>query len=303
MIEYTDVTKVYRSPLGRTVSAVEGFSLRIEPGEVLGLAGPNGAGKSTLINLLLGYLSPTSGTVRVDGRSPRAYVEREGIGYLSELIAIPPRWTLDQAMLRYALLAGVPDRLIGERVEQAITRFGLEEHRFKRVKQLSKGTLQRLGLAQALLRDERVMILDEPTHGLDPVWTQRFRALVDEMRDPGRTMLVASHNLDELDRIADRVAIIDGGRLQRVVSTRRSATAPVAARYRVVVASGADRVASCFAGAREIGTRTFDVAVSDVHALNASIGAFLADGGQILEIAPLQSELERSFSEAIREVS
>src|SRR4029078_8492333 len=118
---------------------------------------------------------------------------------------------------------------------------GLEEHRNKKVKALSKGNLQRLGFAQALLRDERILVLDEPTHGLDPVWTQRFRDIVSDLRRPDRTILIASHNLDELQRLADRVAIIDRGRLQRLVSTGYEQTAPAtAARYRLTLVSGQD---------------------------------------------------------------
>src|SRR5439155_10545001 len=165
LIEFQGVGHTYRALFGRTVRAVDDFSLAIGDSEVFGLAGPNGAGKSTLISLLLGYLEPTDGTIRIGGLAPRAFVERFGIGYLSELIAIPPRWTLEEALQRYAILAGVPAAERQTRRAEAIELLGLEEQPGKRVKQLSKGNLQRLGLAQALLRDERAIILDEPTHG------------------------------------------------------------------------------------------------------------------------------------------
>jgi ABC-2 type transport system ATP-binding protein len=191
LIEFHGVGHTYRSLVGRTVRAVDDFSLAISESEVFGLAGPNGAGKSTLIALLLGYLEPTDGTVRIDGLRPREFVERSGIGYLSELIAIPARWKLEEALQRYAILAGVPRDQLPASIARVTELLGLEEHRGKRIKQLSKGNLQRLGLAQALLRDERVIILDEPTHGLDPVWTQRFRDVVDALRRPGRVIFSA----------------------------------------------------------------------------------------------------------------
>ena len=123
-----------------------------------------------------------------------------------------------------------------------IEQLGLDEHRDKKVKALSKGNLQRLGLAQSLLRDEKVMILDEPTHGLDPVWTQRFRGHRRRIcRRPGRTIIIASHNLDELQRVADRVAIIDKGRLQRLVQTGYDQTAETAGTYRIAVVRGAEK--------------------------------------------------------------
>ncbi len=299
MIELYRVTKIYGSWRGRRVTAVEDFSLRVSWGEVLGIAGPNGAGKSTLISLLLGYLRPTSGSVRVDGLSPRAYVERHGVGYVSELIAIRPRWTARQTLVRYATLAGVPQGKIDARVDGAIERLGIGEHKDKRVKALSKGNLQRLGLAQTLLRNERVMILDEPTHGLDPVWTQRFRDLVYEIRSPDRVILIASHNLDELERLSDRVAIIDRGRLQRVVERRHAEDATGTTVYRISLASGAGLIPEVFADARSIGNGTFEI-VAELGALNAGLARLLAGGALVSAVVPAYSALERAFREAVR---
>lgn len=217
VIELRDVTRVYRSPLGRPIRAVEGFSLTVERGEVVGVAGPNGAGKSTLINILLGYLRPTAGRATIGGRAPREYMESHGAGYLSELVAIPPAWTVRSALARYAVLSGLAEREIPSRLAALIALLGLREHERKKVRQLSKGTLQRLGLAQALLGDPDVLILDEPEQGLDPTWTLRFRELVGELRRPSRAVLVVSHDLDELERTADRVAIVHRGRLARMV--------------------------------------------------------------------------------------
>jgi ABC-2 type transport system ATP-binding protein len=301
VIEFREVAKTYTSPFGRPVRAVEGFSLRIEAGEVFGIAGPNGAGKSTLISLLLGYLRPTAGSVSIAGQAPRAYIESNGIGYLSELIAVPTKWTVAQALTRYALLAGVPDATLRSRVSEVIGRLGLEEHRTKRVRQLSKGTLQRLGLAQALLRVERIFILDEPTHGLDPVWTQRFRDLVLELRRPDRTMVITSHNLDELERVADRVAIIDRGRLQRVVDMRRSVADTMAATYHLMLVRGEEHLRHAFPDARELGDGEFELVGYDVAELNRGLGLLLARGAQVTALVPAYSALERQFREAIGE--
>lgn len=240
VIEFRDVTKIYRSlpPFGRSVCAVEGFSLTAAAGEVVGLAGPNGAGKSTIINLLLGYLLPTSGSVRIAGRAPREYVEANGIGYLSELVAIPPAWTTRSALLRYAVLSGIPAAAVEARVGTVMALLGLEEHARKKARQLSKGTLQRLGLAQALLRDDDVLILDEPAHGLDPTWTLRFRELVRELRRPSRAMIVVSHNLDELERTANRVAIMHRGKLRCVVDVDPAAPS-LERHFREVTSEGA----------------------------------------------------------------
>ncbi|HJU90652.1 MAG TPA: ABC transporter ATP-binding protein [Gemmatimonadaceae bacterium] len=301
MIEFDNVTKVYRPLLGRAVRAVEDFSLRIEPGEVLGLAGPNGAGKSTLIALLLGYLHPTSGRVTIDGRPPRQYVERVGIGYLSELVAITPHWTLEGALQRFAILAGITDGELRAHVERVIARLGLEEHRAKKVKHLSKGNLQRLGLAQALLRDDVIMIFDEPTHGLDPVWTQNFRELVDELRRPDRVLFVASHNLDELERIADRVVIIDHGRVRRTVDMRRPDAHTIASRYRLGVAEGHEHVTSIFPDARRLDDWHFEITARDASSLNEALATLIARGTRITELTPAYAGLERHFREAVSE--
>jgi ABC-type multidrug transport system ATPase subunit len=178
---------------------------------------------------------------------------------------------------------------------------GLEEHRTKRVKQLSKGNLQRLGLAQALLTEERVVVLDEPTHGLDPVWTQKFRGVVAALRRDDRIILIASHNLDELARLADRVAIIDHGRLQRVVDVRGGAE-PMAgerAPYRIVLARGAEQAASVFPGARALGQGEFQLDGLTLDEVNAGLAALLAGGALVTMVYPVHSMLEQQFRDAV----
>lgn len=299
MIEFDSVSKIYRRLLGKSVPAVIDFTLDIRQGEVFGLAGPNGAGKSTLIGLLLGYLSPTSGIVTIDGRRPRTYIERHGIGYLSELVAIPPAWHTENALKRYALLAGVEPARVQASVDAAIDLLGLDEHRKKLIKQLSKGNLQRVGLAQALLCDERILILDEPTHGLDPMWTQRFRDLVLSLRRPDRVVFIASHNLDELQRISDRVAIIDRGRLQRVVDLKnRTVGAPVAP-YRLVVASGLEHVLGVFPDAIPAAANEFDLPERSLEELNRQLAELISRGCLVVAVAPIHTTLEQQFRDAI----
>ncbi len=301
MIAFDQVGKRYRSLLGREVRALENFSIELRAGEVFGLAGPNGAGTSTLISLLLGYLGPSEGTIRIDGLDPRRYVEAHGISYLSELVNIPPGWRAEETLKRFALLAGVPASTREARVNEVIEQMGLEEHRTKRVKQLSKGNLQRLGLAQALLTEERVVVLDEPTHGLDPVWTQKFRGVVAALRRDDRIILIASHNIDELARLAARVAIIDHGRLQRVLDVRGGAE-PMAgerAPYRIVLARGAEQAASVFPGARALGQGEFQLDGLTLDEVNAGLAALLAGGALVTMVYPVHSMLEQQFRDAV----
>ena len=301
VIEFRNVGKTYRSLLGNSVKAVEEFSLQVAEGEILGIAGPNGAGKTTLIAMMLGYLRPTTGSVEINGLPARTYVERNGVGYLSELIAIPPKWRADTALVRYATLAGIPESLIPVHVDAVIEKLGLGEHRDKKVKALSKGNLQRVGLAQALLRDEQLLVLDEPTHGLDPVWTQRFRDIVEELRRPDRTILIASHNLDELQRLADRVAIIDHGRLQRVVSTSYDETQQTTTRFRLTLASGHERIRESFPHAEAAGKGEYDVTVRSIQELNTALADLMSRGALVASVVPKRSVLEQQFREAVGE--
>ncbi len=300
MIVFDRVGKRYKSWRGREVRALEDFTLEIGPGEVFGLAGQNGAGKSTLISLLLGFLGTSTGTLRIDGLEPRRYVERRGVSYLSELVHVPATWRVTSALRRYAVLAGVPAAALDARIEAALATLGLEEHRTKRVRQLSKGNLQRLGLAQALLGDERLIVLDEPTHGLDPVWTQRFRDVVDQLRRPDRIILIASHNLDELARLADRVGIIDRGRLQRVVDVRANErTIAQGAPYRIVVTRGDRRVPEVFPGARQLTSGEFEIAALSLDEINAGLVRLIQTGALIRAVYPVHSALEQQFREAV----
>jgi ABC-type multidrug transport system ATPase subunit len=292
------VSKTYRSLLGRQVRAVEDVTLEVVPGEVLGIAGPNGAGKSTIISLLLGFLRPTSGSLSINGMEPRAYVEKFGVAYVPELMALPTHWTAEGALRRLAVLAGVPANRLGAEVDRVIESLAIGEHRKKRLKTLSKGNFQRVGLAQALLAETKVVIFDEPTHGLDPVWTQKFREIVGSLKRADRAIIIASHNLDELERLADRVAIIDRGRIQRVVTVSGApVTAMMAYRLRVVV--GGDALLARFPGAVLGANGDLDIPPVDVPTLNAGLAAAIGSGALISAVIPRESALEQAFHASV----
>jgi ABC-type multidrug transport system ATPase subunit len=303
LIQLRALGKRYERFRGAPVVALDDVTLDVRPGEVLGIAGPNGAGKSTLISVLLGYVPASAGEARIDGMAPRAYIERHGIGYLSELVDVEPRWTVRKALLRFGTLAGVRDGELPLRVSEVMERLGLAEYADRRFRELSKGNKQRLGLAQALLRQERVLILDEPTHGLDPLWLMRFRGIVAELRRPGRAILVASHNLEELERLCDRVAILDRGRLQRVVEVTRLLPHVRETLFRLTVARDADRVPEVFPEAVDLGRGDWAVRAASLEALNQGLAALIARGVLVAGVAPAQSALEQEFHEAVAEVT
>lgn len=300
MIELENVSKTYISLIRRRrVEALASLTLSIRRGEVFGIAGPNGAGKSTMLSIVLGYLEPTAGSARLDAQAPRHYIERHGVSYLTELVAIPPRWSLESALRRYAALSDLPGPAARERVNGAIETLGLAEHRKKQVRHLSKGNLQRLGIAQALLTDSDLVVFDEPTHGLDPVWTQRFRQIVAQLRRPDRTIIIASHNLDELERLTDRVGILSQGRLQRVVE---AGGAHEAGRYRLVLAEPAARLNEFFADALPVEGRPNEFRVSGTLAqLNRQLAGLLGSGAVMAGFYPEESRLESEFRAATGE--
>jgi ABC-type multidrug transport system ATPase subunit len=219
MIEMTGVEKVFGAgpllPRGGGVRALVDVTLRVRAGEAVGLIGVNGAGKSTLLKILLGYVRPTAGEVEVGGLTPRRYAESHGVAYVPERVAIPPWWTVRGALTAYAMLGELGDDA-HERVEAAMGRLGLLPLATRRVGRLSKGNVQRLALAQAILGNRSLMVLDEPTDGLDPLWIAELREIVHEWRaaDPSRTLVVASHNLAEVERLADRVLVLHDGVLR-----------------------------------------------------------------------------------------
>ncbi|MFO1025137.1 MAG: ABC transporter ATP-binding protein [Acetobacteraceae bacterium] len=189
--------------------AVRGVDLALQPGECVGLVGHNGAGKSTLIKMMLGLLRPTEGTVRVLGEDPadgKAAV-RQALGYLPENLAFQPGMTGAETLAFYARLK----RQAVRRNADLLDRVGLGAAARRRVGTYSKGMRQRLGLAQALLGAPRVLLLDEPTTGLDPALRQSFYAILHELRDEGAAILLSTHALAELEGEVDRVIVMNSG--------------------------------------------------------------------------------------------
>ncbi len=193
-----------------TLKAVDGLTVHVQQGGVVGLLGPNGAGKSTTIRMLLGLIRPTTGTATVLGESiehPGRYIEH--VGALIETPAFYPKLSGDANMRTLAALDGQSDARIGEVLE--IVR--LTSRRGDRVSEYSLGMKQRLGIAAAMLRDPDILILDEPMNGLDPAGIVEIRTLLKDLAQHGKTILVSSHLLSEVQALADQVVIIDKGRL------------------------------------------------------------------------------------------
>ncbi|HIX13460.1 MAG TPA: ABC transporter ATP-binding protein [Candidatus Anaerofilum faecale] len=193
--------------------AVDRFSACLQPG-VYGLLGPNGAGKTTLMRLLCGILSPTSGEILLDGIPVRQMGEhyRALLGYLPQHFGCYPGYTVEQFMLYLAAVKGLPRSLARRQTDRLLEQVGLENWKKQRVRALSGGTLQRLGIAQALLGNPSILVLDEPTSGLDPKERIRFRNLISEYA-AGRVVLLSTHIVGDLEAVAGQLLMMDGGQL------------------------------------------------------------------------------------------
>ncbi|WP_347330360.1 ABC transporter ATP-binding protein [Marinimicrobium locisalis] len=220
-VEIQNVSQRY----GR-MTVLENLNLNLGEGEVLGLFGHNGAGKTTSMKLILGLLNPTEGQVSVLGRKPNDAAVRRQLGYLPENVTFYPQLSGRETLRHFARLKGAPAQQVDELLEQV----GLASAAGRRVKTYSKGMRQRLGLAQALLGEPRLLLLDEPTVGLDPMATQDLYSLIDRLRQKGTSIIICSHVLPGVEAHIGRAAILANGRLQAVGSLahlREEAALPV----------------------------------------------------------------------------
>ncbi len=210
-VDLIDVRKTY----GKNIQALRGVNIQVRRGEIFGLLGPNGAGKTTLVKIMMTAVRPTHAMGTLLGRPIGHLGKLAQIGYLPESVQFPPYLTGSQVLDHYAALAKVPRSKRKKNAEALLERVGLSRWCDTRTDQYSKGMLQRLGLAQALMNDPQLVVLDEPTDGLDPVGRRDVRNLLLELKQQGVTVFLNSHLLSELELICDRVAILVAGHVAR----------------------------------------------------------------------------------------
>jgi ABC-2 type transport system ATP-binding protein len=208
-------TNALRKEFGDNV-AVRGLSLQVQQGEVFGFLGPNGAGKTTSIKMLLGLVAPTSGTATLLGAPLGDRAARAKIGFLPEHFRFHDWLTAHEFLTLHGQLYGIPSARLRERAAELLELVGLTPFQNKQLRTFSKGMLQRVGLAQALLNDPQLVFLDEPTSGLDPVGRRLVRDIIRDLRDLGATVFLNSHLLSEIEITCDRVAFIKHGEVIRV---------------------------------------------------------------------------------------
>lgn len=215
-ISIQNLTKIYPIPFKREkVTAVQDLSLTVEPGQVYGLLGPNGSGKSTTMKIVLGLVSPTSGRTEIFGRDSTTVESREDVGFLPENPYFYKYLTGEETLRFYGKLCGLSSAKIRDRSKELLKLVGLEGAADRRLAGYSKGMLQRIGLAQAMIQEPRLLVLDEPTAGVDPAGSREIRDLILDFKKRGITVLLCSHLLEQVQEICDRVGILNHGALIR----------------------------------------------------------------------------------------
>src|SRR5580692_7055711 len=215
VVETRSLTKIYRDFWGRPKkTALNALDLQIRKGEIFGLLGPNGSGKTTTIKLLLGLLFPTVGEAFVFGQPAVDVRKNERIGYLPEESYLYRFLNAEETLDFYGRLFDIPTHIREKRAAELIRRVGLESDKKRTLREYSKGMRQRIGLAQALINDPELVILDEPTSGLDPLGARWMKDLIRDLRTMGKTVIMCSHRLEDVQDVCDRIAILNEGELQ-----------------------------------------------------------------------------------------
>src|SRR4051812_27438150 len=295
-IETNALGKVYRTRFrGREIPAVSNLSLRVPQGIKYGLLGPNGAGKTTFVKMLLAAVHPTSGTAKLFGRDARDPEARRPVGYLPENHRFPTYFSGTGMLDFYAALSGVPASERKRRVPEMLQLVGLENWGDVRIKKYSKGMLQRLGLAQALMHRPRLLILDEPTDGVDPVGRRDIRDILDRLTGTGVTVFINSHLLAEVESFCEYVAILHKGKL----ALEGTVNSLVSERGYTVVAS--DTPEPALAKIRVLGAAVLttvdgvEFRVNTREEANSIIDEIRRAGGLIISVAAATSSLEDVF--------
>ena len=274
-VAVTGLTKVFPVPFRRqSIVALRDLDLQVKPGEVYGLLGPNGSGKSTTLKIVLGLVSPTRGQTEIFGRNSRLVESREAVGFLPENPYFYKFLTGTETLRFFGQLCGLSGASLKKRVDEMLELVGLTDARDRRLRGYSKGMLQRIGLAQALINEPRLVVLDEPTAGVDPAGSRQIRDLIVDLRRRGTTVLLSSHLLAQVQEVCDRVGILADGVLVR--EGRLEELLAIENQTELVLENASDKL------------------VNEIEALAANSGA------KLVARRRSTSTLERLFLEAAR---
>jgi ABC-2 type transport system ATP-binding protein len=290
VLEFDNLTKEYRNfPSRKRLRALDQFTLKVEQGEIFGFLGPNGAGKSTAIHLAMGFMRPTHGSGLMLGDPFGTPRTRRRVGFLAENVALYHR-RAERLVRFYGALNSMGGSYLKKRAREALEAVGLQDISGRNVGKFSRGMLQRIGLAQALVNDPELLILDEPTSALDPLARVAVREFLLQARDQGKTIFLSSHLLSEVELVCDRVAVLHRGKLMRMGKT--SELLQAGEQLEIVARNIA---ISAFAGAVvRNGTVSFVVPANEQR---TALGMVWQSGGSVVSVNPVRRSLEQMFIE------
>ncbi len=298
------LSKTYHSGLfGRQhIHALEPTSISIEKGEIFGLLGPNGAGKTTFIKLLLGIIFPSSGSATLLDRPISDYTIKEKIGYLPENHRYPAYLTGEQVLSFFGKLSGLNKSELGPRINELLKLVDISQWSRTKIKKYSKGMLQRIGLAQALLNDPEIVFLDEPTDGVDPIGRKEIRDVLRRIRDNGKTVFLNSHLLSEVELISDRVGILNKGVLIKTGSIYDLTQNPEEYIIKTSTPISSEIETELRSNSLILTERDHEIFLQagDAAHLNKAIDILRRHGMEIESIIPHRTTLEESFISLIK---
>jgi len=306
VIETTGLRKVYGPKI-----AVDDLTLQVPRGEVFGFLGPNGAGKSTSVKMLLGLVAPSSGDARVLGRSPSHPAAMARVGFLPEHFRFHEWLQASELLDMHGRLYGMDATTRGRRIPELLEQVGLAEHAHRPIAGFSKGMLQRIGLAQALLNDPELVFLDEPTSALDPFGRMLVRGIIHDLKARGTTVFLNSHLLGEVEATCDRVSFIKAGRVLRTLALKEIAEGQIHVELRVdaitpALLAGLEQALGARGSLVANGHRpgdsapaTCELTLADEELLPLIAERTLASGARLYALTPRRMSLEQLFLEVV----
>lgn len=298
ILDIKSLVKIYRSPfLMKKSVGLDGLDMEIEKGEIYGLLGPNGAGKTTTLKIITNLIRPTSGEINIFGESDPS-AARKKIGFLPENPSFYPHLTGQELLCFYAKLYDINISI--DKIKEKIAKVGLEKSINRRIAGFSKGMIQRIGFAQAIIGDSDFIVLDEPLSGLDPAGRREIKDLIIEINREGKTVLFSSHILSDVEAICNRVGIIINGKMKQVGSLGDILKTDI--RYVEIEFKGIDNLKS-FSKYGKIRTEKSVnyIRIENENNRDIVIKEIIKKDGQIISVVPIKSTLEEHFMKVINE--
>lgn len=301
ILKLEGTTKIFRSDLaGRHLYTLGPLDLEVVRGEIFGYLGPNGAGKTTTIKLMMGLLKPSAGRISYFDGSTTVFEARQKLGFLPEQPYFYQHLTGRELLTFYGRLFGLKGSVLSDRIKNVLRQVGLTKHAETRISRFSKGMLQRMGLAQALINNPDIVVLDEPLSGLDPVGRSELRDLIVRLKAEGRTVFFSSHILRDVEMICDRVAILAYGRILKMATVPEVLYGSVTS-YEIVASNAPHNLVRklCLGNLATRGDKTIITMPPDIE-LNESLKRLMAVGVVIEAVNPLQQTLEDYFMRELK---